>query len=68
MDKRLNEKEGTQRTLSRTRVVDSLTVPMWVTWVLSLLGSSTTHWVKLLMVVSKLTKHIIWSVAPMSWT
>ena len=68
IDKILNEKEGTQRTLSRTRVVESLTMPMWVTWALSPLGSSTTHWVKLLMVESKLTGHIIWSVAVVSRT
>ena len=32
-DTRLKEKEGTQRTCLRISELDSLTVPMWVTWV-----------------------------------
>ena len=62
-DKRLKEREGTQRTLERVKVTEREMEPLWVTIVVSPLGSSTTQLI-VVNSVSKWTECAMWLVAP----
>ena len=66
-DKRLKEREGTQRTLESVKVAEKEMEPMWVTIVVSPLGSSTTQLI-VVSSVSKWTECTMWLVAPVSIT
>ena len=66
-DKRLKEKEGTQRTLWRTKVAEREIEPIWDTIAVSLFGSSTLV-LMAVKLVNKWTECTIWSVAPVSIT
>jgi hypothetical protein len=63
-DTRLKENEGTQRTLVRVRVEETLTVPMWVTVAKLPFGNLTKLETNAMMVVKYDVEQTIWSVAP----
>ena len=65
---RLNEKEGTQRTFSRTKVDVTWIVPMCVTVTFSPLGNWIKVVIELVILVNKVTEWIIWFIAPVSRT
>ena len=62
----MKEKLGIQRTCSRVRVAETLTVPMWVTLTMSPLGSLIEIWTEEVIEVKKWIECTMWSVAPLS--
>ncbi len=65
-DTRLKENEGTQRTLVKVRVEETLTVPMWVTVAKLPFGNFTNLETDAMWVVKYDVEQTIWSVAPVS--
>ena len=67
-DKRLKEKEGTQRTFVRVICEESWMIPTWVTIATSPLGNWTMVCKIAVIEVNKSTEQTMWSVAPVSIT